>query len=189
MSSPAELLRRHRYTLDDYHRMGEAGIFHEDSRVELIEAEIVDMTPIGSRHASVVARLSRTLTLAVGDGALVWTQNPVVLGETSEPQPDIALLGQRHDFYANALPGPTDVLLLIEVADTSIRYDRDIKMPLYARHGIPEVWLIDLESDSLMTYRDPSGNGYRVVVGPGNLQAVAVPGLEGVTVDLSALFS
>jgi Uma2 family endonuclease len=166
--------------------MGEAGVFHVDDRVELIDGEIVDMTPIGSRHASVVARLSRSLTWAVGDAALVWTQNPVVLGETSETQPDVALLRPRADFYASGHPRPADVLLVIEVADTSIRYDREIKFALYARHGIPEAWLVDLGRAAIMAYRHPGEGRYRNVAPLDNLRCSHVPSLQGITVDLSA---
>lgn len=165
--------------------MGKAGVFHVDDRVELINGEIVDMTPIGSRHASVVARLSRSLTWTVGDAALVWTQNPVVLGEASETQPDIALLRPRSDFYAGAHPRPADVLLLIEVADTSMRYDREVKIPLYARHSIPEVWLVDLGRASIAAYRDPAESGYQDATRLDNLRCARLPGLQAITADLS----
>ena len=188
MSTPAqEPIRRHRYTVDDYYRMGEAGILREDDRVELIEGEIVDMTPIGSAHASAVARLQRMLERAAGDNAVVWIQNPVRLGSYSEPEPDVALVEPRADFYSTAHPTSADVLLIIEVADASLRYDRDIKIPLYARHGIPEVWLVDLESRCITRFSRPNAQAFGHVEELSPLDSVPLPGLEGINVDLSSL--
>lgn len=147
--------RRHRLTVEDFHAMGEAGILGEDARVELIEGELVDMPPIGSEHAGEVRILIHILTRAVGDLAIVDAQNPMVLSEDSEPQPDIMLLKPRKDFYTRSHPRPGDVLLLIEVADTSAHYDRTVKVPLYAQHSIPEVWLLDLPQKRLEIYRTP----------------------------------
>jgi Uma2 family endonuclease len=148
-------VRKHRLNVADFHKMGEAGIFTEDARVELIEGELFDMPPIGSGHASVVMIFIHLLTRAVGDLAIVGAQTPIVLGEESEPQPDILLLKPRDDFYASSHPTPEDVLLLIEVADSSTYYDRSIKVPLYARYGIAEAWLIDLPHRRLEVYRTP----------------------------------
>ena len=159
-------LSRHKLYIDDYHRMGHAGILREDSRVELVEGELIDMAPIGSLHLSVVTKLSMLLARQVGDFALVSTQNPLSLPPDSEPQPDIALLKPRADWYSNALPGAQDVLLLIEVGDSSAEYDREIKIPLYARHVIPEAWLIDLRARTLHIYREPHDAGYRRVLQP-----------------------
>ncbi len=187
-SSAEELIRRHRLTVEEYHRMGEAGILRQDERVELIEGEIVDMVPIGSAQGAAVKRLIRIMTQAVGERAIVAAQDPVLLDENSEPQPDIALLRSREDFYANAHPDPKDVLLIIEVADSSLRYDREVKIPLYARHGIPEVWLVDLEHKALTTHRQPQDKGYKEVLKPDSLEDLELPGLEGLRVDLSELF-
>jgi Uma2 family endonuclease len=154
---------RRRFTVDEYHRMGRAGIFSEDDRVELIEGEIVEMTPIGSRHAGFVNRLNRLMTSLVADRALVAVQNPIRLSSESEPQPDLALLRRRDDFYAQAHPEPGDVLLVIEVADTSQAYDRTVKLPLYARAGIPEAWIVDVAGPTLEVHRAPSPEGYRDV--------------------------
>jgi len=148
-------IRKHCLTVADFHKMGEVGIFTEDARVELIEGELFDMPPIGSGHASVVMIFIHLLTRAVGDLAIVGAQTPIVLGEESEPQPDILLLKPRDDFYASSHPTPEDVLLLIEVADSSTYYDRSIKVPLYARYGIAEAWLIDLPHRRLEVYRTP----------------------------------
>ncbi|MBN2702511.1 MAG: Uma2 family endonuclease [Methylothermaceae bacterium] len=143
--------------------MGEAGIFSEDDRVELIEGEIFDMTPIGHQHAGLVNRLNRLLVMAAGGRAVVSVQNPLRLSEQSEPQPDLALLKPRADDYQGAAATATDVLLVVEVADTSRDYDRTVKIPLYAQHDIPEAWLIDLPGKVVEVYRDPSPDGYRDV--------------------------
>lgn len=189
MSSLAEdLLKRHRLTVSDYHRMGEAGILNEDSRVELIEGEIIDMAPIGSRHAGTVSQLSRLLERAVGDHAIIWTQNPFILDDHSEPEPDIALLRPRADFYKSSHPRPEDVLLVIEVAESSLRYDQKVKAPLYARHGIPELWLVDVENHRLTIYRRPESGVYQDLVTPGAMTAIAPSLLPVAILDLSGLF-
>jgi Uma2 family endonuclease len=154
-------LRRRRFTLDEYHRMGETGILGEDDRVELIEGEIIEMTPIGSLHAAIVARIHHLFSTRLGDRAVVWSQNPLLLARCqSEPEPDVMLLAPRSDFYAAGHPEPPDVRLLVEVADSSLPYDRRTKFPLYARSGIAEAWLIDLDAGRLEIHRDPSDAGY-----------------------------
>ena len=150
---------RHRISVGDYHRMAEAGVFGHQDRVELIEGEVFDMAPIGSQHAYVVNQLARLFTLAAGQDCLVSTQNPILLGDRSEPQPDLALL--KPGDYMARLPGPADVLLVVEIASSSIDYDRGVKLELYARHGIPEVWLLDLTGNELLVFRDPDGGTYR----------------------------
>lgn len=157
-----ELLRR-AFTVEEYHRMTQAGILREDDRVELLDGEIVTRTPVGSRHAAGVNRLTHALSGRVVGRAIVSVQNPVRLGERSEPQPDLALLRTRPDFYADAHPGPMDVLLVIEVAETSVDLDRKIKVPLYAQAAIAEVWLVDLAGGYVEVYRDPAGQAYRDV--------------------------
>jgi Uma2 family endonuclease len=149
---------RRRFTVHDYHRMGEAGILHEDDRVELIEGEIVEMAAIGTRHFTCVNQLNRLLVRGVGDAAIVSVQNPVRLDEHTEPQPDLAVLQTRD--YRESLPMPEDVLLLIEVSDTTLAYDRGVKLPLYARAGIPEVWIVDLMGEVIERHTGPSGDGY-----------------------------
>lgn len=147
-----------------------AGILREDSRVELIEGEIVEMGPIGSRHAGCVNRLTTLLASLVQQKAVVAVQNPIRLSPRSLPQPDLALLKYREDFYAAAHPGPEDVLLVVEVADESAAYDREVKVPLYARAGIAEVWLVVLPEKLVEVYRHPSPRGFRerVVYFPGD---------------------
>jgi Uma2 family endonuclease len=181
-------VQKYQWTVSDYHRMGGAGIFHEDSRVELIEGEIIDMAPIGSNHAGIVSYLTRQFGLAVGERAIVWPQNPIVLDKHSEPQPDMVLLAPRNDFYRNAHPRPADVLLIVEVSDSTLRYDRRIKIPLYARHGIPEVWLVDVEHEELSLFRKPAKGHYQDVIGPAPLGVTTPDQLPEVAVDLSGLF-
>jgi Uma2 family endonuclease len=152
-------LTRRRFTVHDYHRMGEAGILHEDDRVELIEGELVEMTAIGTRHFSCVNGLNRLLVMSVGDEAIVSVQNPVRLNEYNEPQPDLTVIRPRD--YRESLPMPEDVLLLIEVSDTTLAYDRGLKLQLYARAGIGEVWIVNLPAETIERYTEPSGDGYR----------------------------
>jgi hypothetical protein len=166
--------------------MGEVGILHEDARVELIEGEIIDMPPIGSLHAETVAHLLRQ---ACGEQALVATQNPVFLDPYSEPQPNITLLRPRADFYRISHPTPADVLLIVEVADTSLAYDTQIRLPLYARHGIPEVWLVDLANHQLIVHRSPTPDGFQDVWSLADLSAVTPLLLPNVAVNLSGLFA
>src|SRR5262245_17593214 len=157
-----QIARRY-FTVDEYHRMGEAGVFTEDDHVELLEGEILMMSTIGSSQAVSVHRLHMDLTMLLRGRAIVSVQNPVVLNDFSEPEPDIAILRRRDDFYAPALPRATDVLLVIEVADTSVEYDRDIKLPAYAGSAVPEVWLVDLPADIVIVHADPANGVYRAV--------------------------
>jgi Uma2 family endonuclease len=157
-----DVLTRYRFTVAEYHRMGEAGILPEDSRIELIAGDIVVREPIGSYHAGTVNRLNRLWTSMLGERVVVQVQNPVELTEDdTEVQPDVTLLRPRPDFYASSHPVAADVLLLIEVADTSLTRDRRVKIPLYARAGIREVWLVDLAGDRLEVHRDPQAGRYR----------------------------
>jgi Uma2 family endonuclease len=189
MSAAAStILQRHRLTVAEYYRMAEAGILGEDDRVELIEGEIIDMPPIGTDHTSSVKRLLRAFDRSVGDRAIVSVQDPVRLDDYSEPEPDLALLRYRDDFYHEAHPGPGDVLLLVEVAHSSLRYDLEIKLPLYARHGIPEVWIVDLEHRRLEIHRQQEGDGYREKLCPDRDEPVAPAALPECGVDLRGLF-
>lgn len=149
------VLQRHRLTTSDVAQMLAAGILKEDDRIELIEGELIEMAPIGSLHAGTVDQLLQRLSAHCSEQAIVRVQNPVALADRSEPQPDVVLLRPRADHYKSAHPGPEDVLLLIEVADASLSYDRDVKIPLYARHGIREVWLVDLIAKRLLVHRQP----------------------------------
>ena len=143
-----------------YHRLGETGILGADDRVELIEGEVVAMSPIGAAHIGAVMALTRLLVLAAGDRVHVSPQGSVRLADDSEPQPDIALLRPRADQYRSGLPTPADILLLIEVSDSSLHFDRLVKLPLYARHNIPEVWIVDLAAGAVEVHRGPGPAGY-----------------------------
>lgn len=156
-----QLLRRS-FTVEEYHRMAQAGVLREDDRVELLDGEILQMAPIGSRHAACVARLTALFARVQAKG-IVWVQNPIRLGECSETQPDPALLRSRADFYSQAHPGSADVLLVVEVAEGSANMDREVKVPLYARAGIPEAWLMDLAGECMEVFRKPSLQGYQEV--------------------------
>lgn len=147
-------------TVDDYYRLGELGVFHEDDRVELLGGQVVALSPIGRDHAGCVDFLSNTLSRMLGDDTIVRCQNPLRLDRRSEPQPDLALLRPRDDFYRSRHPGPADTYLVIEVADSSLEYDRDIKLQFYARATIPEVWIVDLSNGVIEVYRGPTGDHY-----------------------------
>jgi Uma2 family endonuclease len=189
MSAIAEKLYRiHRFSVADYNRLGEVGLLTEDDRVELIEGEIIDMPPIGSRHARAVNYLNMHLVEAVRRSAVVAVQNPVALDEHTEVQPDVAVLRMRADLYGVSHPRPRDVLLIIEVADTTVRYDLDIQLPLYARAGIAEVWVVDLEVGVLRLFRDPGVGEYREKQELGRRGAMAIPHIPAATIDLSGLF-
>ncbi len=153
--------KRHKITVQEYERMGEAGIFSEDERVELIEGEIIDMAPIGTKHADTVRKLIQALAGKLPATAILDVQNPIRLDNNTEPQPDIAIL--KHRSYAHCHPAPSDILLLIEVSDASANYDRSVKVPLYAHAGIPEVWLIDLTGGFVEVFRKPSPSGYQEI--------------------------
>lgn len=149
------------FTVAEYDRMGETGILTEDDRVELVEGEIIEMSPIGERHAACVDALAELFREQLQRRVIVRVQNPIQLGSFSEPQPDVALLKRRADFYRRAHPTPDDVLLVVEVAETTIEYDRQIKVPLYARAGIAEVWIVNLVDEQIEIYAQPAGDAYQ----------------------------
>jgi Uma2 family endonuclease len=162
-----------RLGVDAYHQMIDNGIFDEDDRVELIEGELRAMPPIKPDHAGKNNRLNRLLNRRVGDEALVTVQNPLTLPPHSEPEPDLMLLRPRDDFYERANPTPKDTLLVIEICDSSLRYDQEVKVPLYAAHGVPEVWLVDLQHRRLEIYREPGTNGYRLILRPDSTEVIS----------------
>jgi Uma2 family endonuclease len=158
------ILQRRRFTVDEYQRMGETGILADDERLELIAGRIVVREPIGARHAGTIDRLTRLWTSRLGERAIVRIQNPVRFAkEDSELQPDVMLLRPRDDFYTTSHPVAADVLLLIEVADTSVRLERRVRIPLYARAGVRETWICDLMSQRLDVHRDPGSRRYRAI--------------------------
>ena len=156
-----DAVQRYRFTVDQYHQMGEVGIFDPDCRVELIDGEIFEMSPIGPWHSGVVNRLNYRFVTGLRDRAVVHVQNPTIVDRRSEPQPDLMLLKPRQDFYDTSHPTPEDALLVVEVAETSLAHDRGRKLPLYARTGVSEVWIVDRKADAIEVFRGPSPDGYR----------------------------
>jgi Uma2 family endonuclease len=175
------------FTVADYHRLAEVGILGEDDRVELLEGQVVVMSPIGPRHAGCVDRLTRLLSRLVGNAAIVRVQNPVVLGQRAEPEPDLALLRPPIERYAAAHPQPADVMLVIEVADSSLDYDREVKLPLYAAAGIPEVWLVDLEGERILLYRSPGPDGDAEAIAASRGESISPLGLPGIVMDVGEI--
>lgn len=167
-------LSRRRITVDEYYRMAEAGILTEKDRVELIHGEIIEISPIGSKHAAAVNRLNNVLKEYLGVKAIVSVQNPIKLNNLNEPEPDIAVLKYADHYYAERHPSPADILMVVEVSDTTLAFDREIKLPLYAHAGIPEFWLVDLGKKELEIHRNPAKDIYK------NIQIIQ----PGDTVDL-----
>lgn len=181
------LLQRHRVTVDEYHRMAEAGVLPPDARVELIDGEVIDRAPMKSAHARTLNWLNERLVDAARGQASVTCQTPLRLGDRSEPEPDLMLVRSRADRYAFAHPAAADVLLLIEVSDSSLDYDRRVKLPLYAQHGVVEVWIVDLENRLVRFFRRPAGQHYGDITAtetPGSTPVTALPGLN---IDLSGV--
>ena len=182
-------LKRRRFTLDQYHRMGTTSILGVDDRVELVRGEIVELSPIDSRHAGTVARLSHLFSTRLGGRALVWSQNPLLLRQQqSEPLPDLMLLVPRADFYAGGLPEPPSVRLLVEVADESLYYDRQKKLPLYARAGVAESWLVKVDARRLEIHRNPGRLRYRSVRLPTSSETFFPAAFPDVKLTLRDLF-
>jgi Uma2 family endonuclease len=152
------------FTVDEYYRMAEAGILAESERTELIDGEIIEMSPIGVRHAAVVMRVNNLLVPLFKGKALLGPQLPLRLNDFNEPQPDIALLKPRKDCYRSRHPGPKDALLVLEISDSSLKYDRDVKLGIYARAGIREVWIANLRGNALHVYREPSAGAYKTAL-------------------------
>lgn len=181
------LHHRHRYTVDDYYRMAYAGILSPDARVELIDGQVMEMPPIGPPHASMVTELQNRLIRAVGDTAVVRVQNPVRLGPHDEPEPDLAVVTPPAAQYRTRHPQPADMLLLVEVADTSLALDRDVKLRRYAVCGIDEAWLVDADTGTVLRCREPAADGYRRCDAIHGQRDVPIPGLSGCTLDLRHL--
>ena len=175
-------------TTQQYHLMHEAGVFQEGDRLELINGEITTMSPIGRKHAVCVTRLQEVFIRRLLGKVQVWSQNPILLDNCSEPQPDLAILKRREDFYADGLPTPDDILLIIEVADSSIDYDRDIKAPLYATAGISEMWLLDVNKKAIEGYSQPSANGYKLIRRYDENDTLSILAFPDVTFNWKELF-
>ena len=163
MSTNTAALPHRKFTVDEYHNFIEQGVFKPEERIELWEGEFVEMSPIGKRHAGIVAGLTAYLNHLFFKKYVVWSQNPIVLNDFSEPQPDVCVLELRDDFYRNESATAADVLLAMEVSDSTVKYDRDIKFPRYAENGILESWLIDLENDRIEIHTQPTAKGYKLV--------------------------
>jgi Uma2 family endonuclease len=180
---------RHRLDVEAYYRMAEAGILNQNDRVELVGGEIFDMAPIGSAHAGKTNRVNYLFARAAADRlALVSVQSPLRLDAYNEPQPDLMLLKPRADHYQGRHPGAADVLLLVEVSETSLAYDRGLKLALYAKFGVPEVWIVDLRGAAIEVHREPAGDAYAVAerLTRGSLAPVLI---SGVTIDVGVLLA
>jgi len=188
MSTALESPRPHAVTVEEYMRMGEAGVFAPDARLELIEGEIIEMAPIGPPHASTVSILNRLFVRQSGDDAFVWIQNPMILGERSMPQPDIALLKSRVDDYSTRHPVPADILLAVEVSDSTLAFDLKRKAPLYARFAVVEYWVVDVNTPAVIVHRQPSANGYAETFTASGDDEVVCAALPRVRISLEQLF-
>jgi len=184
----SDLVRRHRLTVEEYFRMAEVGLLAPEARVELIEGEIFDMAPIGNEHGGFTAWLHRRFLRDLGESISVWDQVTLPLGRFSAPEPDLTILKYRKDEYRGKRPAPEDVLLIVEVSQSSLRHDRNAKLPLYARYDIPEVWILDVQRLQLQLFHTVEAGKYihtSLTPTPGPL---SLRGLPGATVDLTGLF-
>ena len=181
-------LPRPRVSVEEYYRMAEVGLLAPDARTELIEGEVIEMAPMGSPHAGRVSQLSHLIFPTLGSSGLMRVQLPVHLDDYSEPMPDLAVVRPRKDFYSSRHPGSADTLLIVEVSDSSLRFDRDVKVPLYSRHQVPEVWLLDLSHDRIHFFRAPRDGAYTDVSFTDDPRVVALLALPEIAFDLSELF-
>ena len=181
-------LPRPRITVDEYYRMAEVGLLAPDVRTELIEGEVIEMAPMGSRHAATVSQLSHLIFPTLGGSAQMRVQLPVRLDEYSEPMPDLMVVLPRKDFYRSRHPVSADTLLIVEVSESTLRLDRDVKVPLYSRHQVPEMWLLDLPHDRIHFFRAPQDGTYTDVSFMDDPKVVGLVALPEITVDLSGLF-
>ena len=188
MNAVLEDVKPYRFTVEEYFRMGATGVIPPDARVELIEGEIIEMPPIEPPHSGTVNTLTRLLVSRCGDRAVVSVQNPMIISNRSAPQPDFAVLRPRGDDYQGKHPRVEDILLAIEIANTTLRYDLGRKSPLYARHGIPELWVIDVKERVVHVFREPSETGYRSVAALRNQDRVSVAALPEISIGLNEIF-
>jgi Uma2 family endonuclease len=182
-----------RFTLDEYHRLADLGFFHEDDRVELIRGEIIQMAPKGTAHTNCCRNLLRELAVLVAGQAELQCQDPIVLSSNNEPEPDFAIVRQRADNYLSSHPSPADVLLVLEIAGSSLKYDQEVKLPLYAEAGISNYWIFNLLENHLEAYSEPyqelQGNfGYRMKRIILSNEAIALPCFPDLSLDLSKVF-
>lgn len=185
---PNPPLMRKRFRTDEVYQMVEAGILPEESGWELIHGEIIHRMTIGSRHASIVRKLEKYLERNFGDFVMISGQNPIHIDEHNEPEPDIALLKPRDDFYAESHPAPEDVLLVIEVSDSTVDFDREVKKAIYAEAGIKEFWLINLKETTVETFSNPSNGTYYQMRIFGRGETVQTKNIEGISLEVSEIF-
>ena len=183
---PIETTRK-LFTVDDYYRMAEAGILGPEDRVELIDGEIIQMSPIGHRHMIAVNRANDLFTASFRGRAIVSVQNPLRLSNYTEPQPDIVLLKYRSDFYKEKEITAADALLVLEVSDTTLRYDRQIKIPKYAEAGIPEVWIVNLEVSALEVYRALDAASYATILTLQAGESISLPAFPETSFPISLI--
>lgn len=186
MQMTVQLLRR-KFTVEQFHKMVESGILNEDDRVELIRGEIIEMAAIGSKYAACRRRVNYFLHQKLGNKVIISIQNSVLLNKFSELQPDLALLKPREDFYSSAHPQPKDIFLVIEVADSTIKYDREVKIPLYAEEGVVEVWLVDINEECVEVYREPLNGKYQKVEKFGRGESLIIQAFDDVSISLDEI--
>jgi Uma2 family endonuclease len=188
MSAILEYPQKHPISAEEYLRMGEAGVFPPDARLELIDGEIIEMAPIGSPHAGCVKKLNELFIQRGGDRVVVSVQDPAVISDRSVPEPDLALLRRRSDYYSRSHPTAAEVLLVVEVADTTLAFDLGAKARLYARAGVPEVWVVDVNARAIHVLRDPAEGAYRATFFARVQQRVSSLALPEVHVEVGELF-
>ena len=183
-----DLVRRHRLTVEEYFRMAQIGLLAPEAHVELIEGEIYDMAPVGTQHGGLTAWLHRRFLRDLGERISVWDQVTLPLDRFSAPEPDLVILKYRKDEYQNKSPTPDDVLLIVEVSQSSLRHDRKVKVPLYARHDIPEAWILDVQRRQILFFHTPEAGRYTHTSSTPSPGRVSLRSLPGATVDLTELF-
>lgn len=183
-----ELLTR-KFTVNEYEKMGETGILTSEDKVELIKGEIIKMSPIGLKHLATVNRLNKFFYFNFPEMIIVGVQNSIELNDNSQPEPDVVLLKYRQDFYQKKRPSVEDILLLIEVSDSSLKYDQEIKLPLYAENNIEEVWLINLIDDCVEVYRNPKGKKYQQINILDQENTISCVAFSEITINISDFFN
>jgi len=180
---------RTRISADRYQKMVATGVLTKYDRVELIEGDILNMPPIGSSHSAIVARLTKLFVLSAGDAAVVSPGGSIRLDDYSVPQPDLMLLKPREDFYSGQIPMPPDVLLLVEVSESSLAFDQGAKRALYGRHGVEEYWVVDIPGKRVHVYREPTADGYAAAFAGSLSDTVSPRGLPAVQLTIGTLFA
>ena len=179
--------QRYRFTVEAFNRMAEAGVFGEEERVELVDGEVYKVSPANPPHSAIVNKLARLLILGIREELNVRIQSPNVVGSHSQPEPDVVVANARSDDYVTAHPTAEDTIVAIEVSDTTYRFDRNKKLPMYARAGVPTVWIVDVNRRQIETFTDPENDTYRTVVVMKRGDSLVVPGTD-VTLDVAEIF-